>query len=69
MTYFRAFRRRRWRVAVRAYDLRECPWCMCLVAGDRGQRGHGAWHEDVEPGTEEEGEWAEDMEMAGESSQ
>lgn len=66
MTWFPAFRRRRWRVAVRAYDLRECPWCMALVAGYRGQTGHSAWHEDMETGTEEE---IGVLEMAGEGSE
>ena len=62
MTFFRVFRGRRWRVAVRAYDLRECPWCMAVVAGERGQRGHAEWHEDLDPGTEEENGV---LEMAG----
>ena len=54
MTFFRAYRARRWRVPVRAYDLRECPWCMCLVAGEGGQRGHAEWHEDLVPAEEPE---------------
>lgn len=62
MTFFRVFRGRRWRVVVRAYDLRECPTCMALVRGDRGQRGHSEWHEDQDPGTEEENGV---LEMAG----
>lgn len=68
MTFFRVYRARRWRVVVRAYDLRECPYCLALVFGNAGQRGHADWHEDIDQGTEpaEPAELADvdEMEMA-----
>jgi hypothetical protein len=39
---------------------------MAVVAGDSGQRGHAEWHEDLDPGTEEENGV---LEMAGEGSE
>jgi len=50
----------------RAYDLRECPECCAIVCSDRGQNGHADWHEDLDPGTEEE---TGVLEMAGENSE
>jgi hypothetical protein len=43
---------RKWPRVMTMYDVRECPICLALVFGKRGQAGHQHHHDEQESGGE-----------------